>query len=167
MVILTCASEDNKPKCRRKNAGITEILMSHLEQFQVYAAAFEATYVSDDWQQLEQYFTTDAVYAPGDGTEVIGREQVLAKLREGVNGLDRLFDSRALDATPPSLEDDTVSLSWQLTLSKAGAPDLKVTGVEHATYTGGLISHMEDIFDKGTAENLGKWMAEHEDLLND
>jgi hypothetical protein len=152
---------------RHKNATTMELLMSHLEQFQAYAASFEETYVNDDWQRLEQYFTADAVYAPGDGTEAIGRDQVLAQLREGINGLDRLFDSRVLNATPPSLEGNIVSLFWQLTLSKAGAPDLTVTGVEHATYTEGLISHLEDIFDEGTAEGLGRWMAEHENLLND
>jgi len=141
--------------------------MSYLEQFQAYAAAFEETYVDDDWQRLEQYFTADAVYAPGDGTEAVGRDQVIAKLREGVDGLDRLFDSRTLNATPPSAEDDTVSLTWQLTLSKAGAPDLTVTGAEYATYTDGAISHLEDIFDKGTAESLGGWMAKHEALLDD
>ena len=140
--------------------------MSHLEQFQAYAAAFEDTYISDDWQRLAQYFTADAVYAPGDGTEAIGRDQVLAQLHEGINGLDRLFDSRTLVATPPNEENDTVSLAWKLTLSKLGAPDLTITGVEHATYTEGAISHLEDIFDQDTGENLGKWMAQHEDLLN-
>ena len=140
--------------------------MSNLEQFQAYAAAFEETYADDDWQRLEKYFTTDAVFAPGDGTEVVGRDQVLTQLRDGVNGLDRRFDSRALDATPPSLEGDTVSLSWQLTLSKTGAPDLTVTGVEHATYTDGAICRLEDVFDEGAAEGLGEWMAAHGDSLS-
>ncbi len=140
--------------------------MSNLEQFQAYAAAFEETYADDDWQRLEKYFTADAVYAPGDGTEVVGRDQVLAQLRDGVNGLDRRFDSRALGATPPSSEGDTVSLSWQLTLSKTGAPDLTATGVEHATYTDGAISRLEDIFDEGIVESLGEWMAAHGDSLD-
>ena len=89
--------------------------MNHLEQFQAYADAFEETYVDDNWQRLEEYFTPDAVYAPGDGTEAVGRDQVLARLRDGVNGLDRRFDSRALSASQPSLDGDTVSLAWQLT----------------------------------------------------
>ena len=141
--------------------------MSDLEQFQAYAAAFEESYADDNWQRLEQYFTADAIYAPGDGTEAVGRDQVIAQLREGVDGLDRLFDSRVLDATLPSEEDNTVSLSWQLTLSKAGAPDLKVTGVEHATYTDGAISLLEEIFDESTPVILGGWMAKHEALLDD
>ena len=135
--------------------------MSNLEQFQAYAAAFEESYADDDWQRLAQYFTADAVYAPGDGTEQVGRDQVLAQLRDGVNGLDRRFDARELTATPPTSEGDRVSLSWQLRLSTAGAPDLTATGAEHATYTDGAISRLEDVFDEGTAEGLGEWMAAH------
>ena len=140
--------------------------MSNLDRFQAYADAFEETYADDNWQRLEQFFTADAVYAPGDGTEAIGRDQVLARLRDGVNGLDRRFDGRALSATPPSAEGDTVSLSWQLTLSKAGTPDLAASGVEHATFTDGAISRLEDVFDEGTAEGLGEWMAAHGDSLD-
>ena len=140
--------------------------MSNLERFQAYADAFEESYADDNWQRLEEYFTADAVYAPGDGTEAVGRDQVLTRLRDGVNGLDRRFDSRALTATPPSSEGEKVSLSWQLTLSKAGAPDLTATGVEHATYVDGAISRLEDVFDEGVAEGVGEWMAAHGDLLN-
>jgi hypothetical protein len=140
--------------------------MNYLERFQAYADAFEETYADDDWQRLEAYFTPDAVYAPGDGTEAIGRDQVLAQLRNGINGLDRRFDARELQATPPTLDGDTVSLSWQLTLSKTGAPDLKATGVEHATYTDGAISRLEDVFDDGVAERVGEWMSAHGDSLS-
>jgi hypothetical protein len=141
--------------------------MNNLERFQAYADAFEETYADDDWQRLEEYFTADAVYAPGDGTEAVGRDQVLARLRDGVNGLDRRFNSRTLNATPPSSKGDTVSLSWQLTLSKTGAPDLTAKGVEHATYVDGAISRLEDVFDEGVVEGLGQWMAAHGKSLDD
>ena len=121
--------------------------MSNLEQFQAYAAAFEQSYTDDNWQRLAEFFTADAVYAPGDGTEAVGRDQVLARLRDSVNGLDRRFDARELDSSPPAAEGDTVSLSWHLKLSKAGVPDLTASGVEHATYTDGAISRLEDVFD--------------------
>jgi hypothetical protein len=140
--------------------------MNNLERFQAYADAFEETYADDDWQRLEKYFTADAVYAPGDGTEAVGREQVLARLRDGINGLDRRFNSRVLQATAPTSEGDTVSLSWQLTLSKIGAPDLTATGVEHATYVDGAISRLEDVFDDGVVEGLGEWMAAHGSSLD-
>jgi hypothetical protein len=135
--------------------------MNNLERFQAYADAFEETYADDNWQRLEEYFAADAVYAPGDGSEAVGRDQVLARLRDGVNGLDRRFTSRGLQVTPPSSEGDTVSFSWHLTLSKAGAPGLTVTGVEHATYVDGAISRLEDSLDDGVAAGLGEWMAAH------
>ena len=139
--------------------------MSLLDQFQAYADAFEETYVDNDWARLEQYFTPDAVYAPGDGSEFVGRDQVISRLRDGVDGLDRRFDSRGLSSQPPTVEGDTVSLAWQLTLSKAGAPDFVASGIEHATYTDGAISRLEDVFDDGVAEALGAWMAAHGDSL--
>jgi hypothetical protein len=140
--------------------------MSNLQRFKAYADAFEETYADDNWQRLEDYFTEDAVYAPGDGTEAVGRDQVLTRLRDGVNGLDRRFDSRALHADPPDSDGDVVSLSWQLKLSKNGAPDLTATGVEHATYSDGAICRLEDVFDDGVVEQLGEWMAAHGDSLN-
>lgn len=139
--------------------------MSSLERFQAYADAFEQTLADDNWQRLEEYFTPDASYDPGDGTVAVGREQVLTRLTDGVNGLDRRFDSRALSASEPKLDGDTVSLSWQLTLSKDDAPDLVLSGAEHATFKDGAISKMQDVFDEGTGESLTAWMTAHGDLL--
>ena len=99
--------------------------------------------------------------------QAVGRDQVLARLQASVNGLDRRFDARDLSSSPPSADGDTVSLSWQLKLSKAGVPDLTASGVEHATYTAGAISRLEDVFDAGTAEGLGEWMAAHGSSLED
>ena len=139
--------------------------MNNLEQFQAYADAFEETYIDNNWQRLEQYFAADAVYAPGDGSEIVGRENILAHLQTSIDGLDRRFDSRTLKATPPTAEGNTVSLSWALHLSKAPAPDLVAAGVEHATYANGVITRLEDIFDPGTPESLGAWMETHGQLL--
>ena len=116
---------------------------------------------------LMLHILTRAVFMVCSGANAqADNEAVLAQLRDSVNGLDRRFDSRALGATPPSSEGNTISLSWQLTLSKTGAPDLTATGVEHATYTDGAISRLEDVFDEGTAEGLGEWMAAHGDSLD-
>lgn len=139
--------------------------MSNIDRFQAYADAFEETYEDDNWQRLEQYFCEDAVYAPGDGTEASGRDQVLAQLGGGINGLDRKFDARTLEADPPTQDGETVSLAWRLILSKSGAPDLTLTGVEHLTFRDGAISRMEDVFDEGTIGSLQDWMASHGHLL--
>lgn len=139
--------------------------MNNIERFQAYADAFEETYDDNNWERIQQHFTADAVYAPGDGTEAVGREAVLARLGENINGLDRQFDSRVLASQPPTSDGDTVTLTWRLTLSKAGAPDLHLSGVEHATYADDAISRLEDVFDEGTGEALGSWMEAHQGLL--
>ena len=141
--------------------------MSHLERFAAYAAAFEESYADDNWQRLEQYFTEDAVYLPGDGTEAVGRDNVFAALRNSINGLDRRFDSRGFGNMPdPTEEGDVVTLNWVLIFTKQGAPDLTISGVERLNFDGDRISRMEDIFDNGVMDNVGAWMAEHGESLN-
>ena len=139
--------------------------MSELERFQAYADAFEETYVDDNWSRLEAYFADDAEYDPGDGIKSVGRDAVIARLRDAVNGLDRRFDSRILDAEAPTLDGNTVSLKWNMTLRKAGAPDLNLSGVEKVSYADGAIKSMQDVFDEGTVEALHGWMAAHGDSL--
>lgn len=140
--------------------------MSNLDHFQAYADAFEETYRDDNWQRLERYFAPDAIYVSEDGAQPVGRDQVLEHLREGVNGLDRRFDSRQLEPDPPAEAGDTVSFAWRLTLSKEGLPELIISGVEHLTYVDGVIIRMEDVADQGTMEQLGAWMASHGESLD-
>ena len=135
--------------------------MNAIDRYQAYADAFEETYADDNWDRLIEYFSDDAVYAPGDGTETSGRDAVIALLQNAVDGLDRQFDSRELTSSAPTLAGNTVSISWRLTLRKAGLPDLVATGVENAIMEDGCISHMEDVFDAGVGEAVATWMAEH------
>jgi hypothetical protein len=140
--------------------------MSNLKRFEEYAAAFEETYADDNWTRLEQYFTEDAVYLPGDGTEAVGRSKVLEALRNSVNGLDRNFDSRALGDGPTPTEDgNVVTLIWSLILKKEGVPDLVLSGRELLTYSGDAIQRMEDIFDEGVPDILTEWMQKHSSSL--
>ena len=138
---------------------------SRLAQVDVDAALKVARSVPDPWFRA-QALAAVARRIDEHRVEAIARLVVMdARLRDSVNGLDRRFDSRALSASAPTLDGDTVSLSWRLTLSKAGAPDFTATGIEHATFTDGAISRMEDVFDEGVAEALGAWMAAHGDSL--
>ena len=41
--------------------------MDLIARFLEYAAAFEATYVDDDWSRLERFFAPDVVYAVTGG----------------------------------------------------------------------------------------------------
>lgn len=140
--------------------------MSEIQLFQAYADAFEATYEDDNWNRLESFFAEDAEYDPGDGIKAIGRSAVIDRLRGAVNGLDKKFDTRDLSSEPPSLDGNTVSLKWMMTLCKQGTPDLILSGVENISYADGTIKSMQDVFDDGTAETLGHWMAAHEDVLH-
>lgn len=135
--------------------------MNHIPRFEAYAAAFEETLKDDDWTRLEQYFTPDAVYLPGDGTKAAGRAGVLETLRNGVNGLDRRFDVRVGDLSAVEQTDDVVSIAWKMTLSKQGLPDLTLSGREHATFSGDAISRLEDVLDPGAGDVVARYMAEH------
>ena len=136
--------------------------MSNLTRFIEYAAAFEDTFGDDNWERLEKYFDADAVYLPGDGTEAVGRENVLQALRKSVDSLDRRFESRSLgESQVPTEDGNIVTLIWKLVLSKQGAPDLTLSGTEYATYSGGEIQRLEDVFDEGVVEGMMEWMSTH------
>ena len=138
--------------------------MSNLERFNEYAEAFEETLLDDDWTRLERYFSPDAVYRPGDGTEAVGRESVLQTLRESVNSLDRRFYSREFLEEPKLSEDgDTVTFAFAVKYAKAGLPDLTISGTETANFANGVIERMEDFLDDGAA--VEDWLEKHQESL--
>jgi len=75
--------------------------MDPVKRFIEYAAAFEQAFADDDWARLEPYFAADAIYAVTGGAPLggrwEGRKQVLERLRESVNELDRKFDERRVE----------------------------------------------------------------------
>jgi len=140
--------------------------MNYLDRFMEYAAAFEETYSDDNWERLEQYFTPDASYAPGDGTIAQGRNEVFSTLRNAISSLDQRFDSRSFgDRPPPSEEDNVVTMEWCLILEKQGLPNLTISGTEYATFSGNAIQKLEDVFDDGAIQTLTEWMQEHGEAL--
>ena len=123
-------------------------MMSNLATFGAYAAAFEETLADDDWARLEQYFTEDAVYLPGDGTEAIGRAAVLATLKDSLDNLDRKSDTREpIGEMDVSEDGDTVTLKFAVRFRKAGVPDLDLVGVETCEFRDGAIHRMEDVIE--------------------
>lgn len=138
--------------------------MSILDRYQAYADAFEVSYEDDDWSRIEPFFTEDAVYE-GDPDDAHGRDAVLAKLKSGVDGLDRNMDSRTPDFNPPSVDGDTLRMEWSVTYKKAGVPDLVISGVETATFEGDRISRLRDDLDPESQKAIGEWMAAHGALL--
>jgi ketosteroid isomerase-like protein len=133
--------------------------MSIAERYQAYAQAFEESYEDDDWSRLEQHFTEDAVYE-GD-PDALGRDAVLAKLKGGVDAFDRRMDSRTPDFQTPSVEGDTLTMHWKVTYTKAGAPDLVISGREEAIFEGDRIKLLRDVFDPEAEKAMGEWMQKH------
>ena len=133
--------------------------MSSLEGYQAYADAFEEADEGDDWSHSEPYVTEDAVYE-GE-PEARGRTAVLEKLKGGVDGFDRLMDSRTPDFQQPTVEGNTLTMLWAVTYSKAGCPDLTISGRETAVFEGECIASLRDDFDPAAEAAMGEWMAAH------
>lgn len=126
--------------------------MSNLQLFGAYAAAFEETLQDDDWSRLEQYFSEEAIYLPGDGTQ----DHWFAALKGSVENLERKVDTRTLLEEPVVTEDgDTITLKFKLQYTKAGLPDLVLVGAETIQYKDGVIHRIEDAFEN--AEELISW----------
>lgn len=63
-----------------------------LKVFMDYAAAFEQTYVDDDWSRLVPFFSEDARYEVRGGPlacEISGRETIFAGLKRSIDGFNR------------------------------------------------------------------------------
>ena len=134
--------------------------MSILDRYQAYAEAFEQSYEDDDWSRIEAYFTEDAVYE-GDPEDAHGRDAVLAKLKGGVDAFDRNMDSRTPEFQTPTVDGDTLTMKWAVTYTKAGKPDLVISGVETAVFEGDRIKSLRDDFDPAAQKAMGEWMAAH------
>ncbi len=129
------------------------------DRYTDYADAFERSYEDDDWSRIEQYFTEDAVY---EGDPVArGRDAVLARLQNGVNGFDRRMDSRTLTFEKPTVDGNTVTVRWKAAYTKQGLPNLQISGREFATFKGDRIATLRDEFDPAAQQAMGDWMQKH------
>ncbi len=136
--------------------------MSIAKIFFDYAQAFERVFDDDDWSQLEEYFTPDAVYLPGDGKELRGRDNVFAHLKQSLDSFDRRFDSRRVDlVSDPVVSANRVAIQWRAAYEKKGLPDIVLCGSEEAIFEGNAISRLEDSLDEGVAENLRTWIGRY------
>ncbi len=140
--------------------------MGMIDRYVAYATAFEEAYASDDWSKLEPFFTEDAVYefiAPTPlGGKYEGRAAVLAQFKSSVNGLDRRFDSRAVEALEGPLEKDGgVWMRWAATYTLGGAPDCRMEGEERAVFAGDRIRRLEDSITDAEAGRAGAYLAQH------
>jgi hypothetical protein len=140
--------------------------MSMEERFLAYAADFEVSYEDNDWSRLAQYFTEAASYDAGDGSPVArGRDAVLQKFQDAVDGLDRRMGSREVIPGQLSTEGDTVVLLWTARYSTEGLPVLEFEGTEYARFEGDQMAELRDVISEQGHAALADWMAAHGDAL--
>jgi hypothetical protein len=122
---------------------------SDIQVFAAYAAAFEVAYLNDDWKVVRECFAEDAVYdveaGPPFGGSWVGREAIVRHLVDSVNGFDRTYDERRLEALEgPDMRDGAVYIRWAVTYKKAGKPDVRVEGIEEAWIKDDKIVRLKD-----------------------
>jgi len=133
--------------------------MTIVNRYLTYAEAFERTVRDDQWTRIEPYFTEGAVYE-GE-PDAVGRDAVIRKLKGGLDGFDRTMDSRSLRFETPTVDGDTLSVRWSATYTKAGCPDLVLSGIEEATFEQDRIARLRDIFDPAAQKAMSEWMSAH------
>jgi hypothetical protein len=140
--------------------------MSIAKIFFEYAQAFERVFEDDDWSQLEEYFTPDAIYLPGDGKVIRGRDNIFAHLKESLDSFDRRFDLRRVElVSEPVVTASLVAIQWRALYEKEGLPDISLCGSEEATFEGNAISRLEDTVDDRVADTLQAWIDKYGDKL--
>ena len=144
--------------------------MGMIERFKEYTDALEEAYHDDDWSRLAPYFAEKATYRSyyGADLEVTGRDGVLEQIRADAESFDRKFDSRQVEYFDgPREERGGVFTMWRVTYSKAGVPDLTLTGKEVATYIGEEITLLEGHYLPETFGEFGDWLTEHGSFMHE
>ena len=145
-----------------------------LQVFMDYAAAFEETYVDDDWSRLTQYFLEDASYEVRGGPlacKIVGREEVFAGLKKSLDGLDRRCADRKLELTDgPNIVDtddgSEVSVGWNVIYQYKEAPKVTLPGRSVFNIVDGVIVAMRDEYVDERMEAVGAWMLEYGEGLD-
>ncbi len=140
--------------------------MGTSDRFVAYASAFEEAYATDNWAQLEPFFTENAVYesiAPAPfGGEYKGRTAIFTQFQNSANAFDRRFASRKLEILEGPVEKDGgVWIRCAIIYTLAGAPDCRIEAEERAMFTGDRISRLEDRITAAEIEKVGTYVAQH------
>ena len=107
-----------------------------MQVFMDYAAAFEQTYVDDDWSRLTPFFSEDATYEVRGGPlacEISGREAIFSGLKKSIDGLDRRSAERQIELIDgpnvvASGAGEELSAGWRVIYQFGDAPKLALPG---------------------------------------
>ena len=140
-----------------------------LQVFMGYAAAFEDTYVDDDWSRLTPFFHEDARYEVRGGPmacEIEGREAIFKGLKKSIDGLDRRFDERVIEISDgphvtKHTDGEEVSIGWLVTYRRDGAPNIVIPGRSVFTVVDGRIAAMRDEYDDTAMTPVEAWLQQY------
>ena len=140
-----------------------------MKVFMDYAAAFEQTFIDDDWSRLAPFFSEDATYEVRGGPmacNISGRDAIFAGLRKSIDGMDRRCSDRRIELTesPNVIDTDTdqeLSIGWKVTYQYGDAPKMVLPGRSVFTVADGVIVAMRDDYDDAEMEEVGAWMLKH------
>ena len=140
-----------------------------IDVFREYAAAFEQTYIDDDWKRLEEYFAQDAVYEVRGGPigcKITGSSAIFAGMKKSLDGMDRRCADRKIDVTGGpeiSSTDDAeeISLDWVVTYFYGEAPEGELVGRTAVTVADGVIVELRDEYTDEDMARFGKWILEN------
>jgi hypothetical protein len=144
--------------------------MSLIPRFAAYAAAFERAYESNEWSDVEDFFSEDVVYEIGlpilGETLREGRDEVLAWFPDVLDRFDRQFDSRELELLDgPTEKDDEVWILGTATYRSEGFPDLVLELEETIRYEGDDIIHLVDSYTDEMKAQVRAYALEHGEAL--
>lgn len=139
--------------------------MSVIDDFMVYAAAFEQTYADDDWSRLEKFFAGDAVYeveSSAFGCKLHGPKSIFAGIKKSLDGFDRRMESRTIELTSePKTTENSFEVSWKVTYTKPGAPPFELRGHSRAKYENGKIVELVDSYSPEMDLESREWVSKH------
>lgn len=144
--------------------------MSHIARFAAYAAAFEKSFVNDDWSLVEPFFSEDAVYEAGLepplGGLVEGRDAILAYFKDVLDRFDRRFESREVTLLEgPREQGDSVWIRGTATYRAPGVPALVLELEETASFDGERIRRLEDRYEPDMKRELEAYLEAHASRL--
>ena len=127
-----------------------------------YAQDFEKTYADDNWDRLTPYFHNDAVYeveSPVMGCSLVGPTAILAGIKKSLDGFDRRFDTRKIDAGDDlKVDGNAFSISWHATYTVGDHPAYVLHGKTTATLRDGKIAALTDSYEASSAKIMQDWI---------